>query len=83
MDVRLTDDAVKDFDGLPPGIRPRVRKVIVRLYDWPAVSGPKPLTGPLAGHYRIGTGDYRLRFVLRHNVLWIEKIGHRDGFYED
>jgi mRNA-degrading endonuclease RelE of RelBE toxin-antitoxin system len=76
MDVRLTDDAVKDFDGLPPAIRPRVRKVIVRLYDWPAVSGAKPLTGPLAGYYR-------LRFVLRHNVLWIEKIGHRDGFYED
>ncbi len=83
MDVRLADDAARDFDDLPAGIRPRVRKIIVRLYAWPAVSGVKPLTGPLARHYRLRTGDYRVQFVVRQNVLWIEKIGHRDGFYED
>ncbi len=83
MDIRLTVDAARSLDGLPTAMKPRVRKIIVRLNNWPAVSGAKPLTGPLAGHYRIRTGDYRVQFILRDGILWIEKIGHRDGFYED
>ncbi len=83
MDVRFTDDAIMDLDRLPRSIKPRIRLLIVRLYNWPAVSGAKPLTGPLAGRYRMRTGDYRLQLFLRDGILWIEKIGHRDGFYED
>lgn len=26
---------------------------------------------------------YRMQFLLRDDILWIVKIGHRDGFYED
>ncbi len=83
MDVRFTDGAIIDLDRLPRSIKPRIRLVITRLHNWPAVSGAKPLTGPLAGRYRMRTGDYRLQLLLRDGILWIEKIGHRDGFYED
>jgi hypothetical protein len=80
-----------------------------RLRRWPAVSGAKPLTGDLAGKYRLRTGDYRIRFrvettrilasdpamdkktkrsngkrpVTRRYKIVIEKIGHRDEFYDD
>lgn len=79
----MTGGAARELDGLPAAIKPRVRNIIRRLYDWPAVSGAKPLIGQLAGHYRIRTGDYRVQFALRDGILWIEKIGHRDGFYKD
>jgi mRNA-degrading endonuclease RelE of RelBE toxin-antitoxin system len=56
--------------------------VLVRLSRWPAVSGAKPLKHGLAGQYRVRTGDYRVQFRVSGDVVMIEKIGHRDGFYE-
>jgi mRNA-degrading endonuclease RelE of RelBE toxin-antitoxin system len=47
------------------------------------VSGAKPLSGPLAGHYRLRTGDYHLQFRAEGENVIVEKIGHRDRFYED
>ena len=32
---------------------------------------------------RIRTGDYRIQFYVTGDVVTVEKIGHRDGFYED
>jgi mRNA-degrading endonuclease RelE of RelBE toxin-antitoxin system len=29
------------------------------------------------------TGDYRLQFHVKGDTMRVEKIGHRDGFYED
>ena len=55
----------------------------MRLEDWPEVSGAKPLTGTLAGHYRLRTGDYRLQFRVAGDKLIEEKIADRDGFYEE
>jgi mRNA-degrading endonuclease RelE of RelBE toxin-antitoxin system len=49
----------------------------------PAISGAKPLRGDLAGHYRMRTGDYRLQFRVAKDEIVIEKVGHRDRFYED
>lgn len=54
-----------------------------RLKGWPAVSGATPLSGPLTGHYRIRTGDYRVQFRLEGGTLVIERIGHRAAFCED
>ena len=41
------------------------------------------LRGPLAGRYRVRTGDYRVQFHLQGERVIIERIGHRGGFYED
>jgi hypothetical protein len=46
-------------------------------------------TGSLAGHDRARTGDYRLQFQAERLpaesdwLLTVEKIGHRDGFYDE
>lgn len=83
MDVKLTDGAAKEFDQLPLTIQHRVDSLFGRLEKWPNVSGAKPLRGPLAGSYRLRTGDYRVQFHIAGGSVIVDRIGHRDGFYED
>jgi mRNA-degrading endonuclease RelE of RelBE toxin-antitoxin system len=47
------------------------------------VSGAKPLSGNLAGKFRLRTGDYRLQFRLERGTIVVEQVGHRDGFYDE
>ncbi len=61
----------------------RVGRLLERLKQWPAVSGAKPLTGKLAGRFRLRTGDYRVQFRVEGETVIVEKIGHRDRFYGD
>lgn len=91
--VLITEEAQKQFEALPKLIQVRVEKIFVRLQNWPDISGAKPLRGELAGRYRIRTGDYRIQFQVRSSdsengptvgdVVLIEKIAHRDGFYDE
>lgn len=81
--VIIADEAQSQFESLPLAIQVRMEKIIVRLANWPDVSGAKPLRGELSGLYRIRTGDYRLQFSVARNVVTVEKVGHRDGFYGD
>lgn len=80
--VILTPESRQQAGELPVAIFARVMKLVERLRRWPNVSGAKPLTGPLAGHYRMRTGDYRVQFRVEGPQVIVEKIGHRDGFYE-
>ncbi len=82
MNVWISEEAQRDFKRLPLAIQVRVRSVTRRLYQWPQVSGAKPLSRALAGRYRIRTGDYRIQFRVEPGGIRIERIGHRDGFYE-
>jgi len=81
--VWLTPQAAGDLEGLPEVIQVRVQGILERLRRWPQVSGAKPLRGRLAGRYRVRTGDYRVQFRLDGGNVLVERIGHRDGFYED
>ena len=76
-------EAVQQLAGLPNVVLARLENIVRRLQNWPDVSGAKPLRGDLAGHYRIRTGDYRVQFRVVGAEVLIERIGHRDGFYED
>ena len=80
--IRLNATAEKQLYDLPKLIRLRMNKVLVRLKRWPEVSGVKPLTGNLAGHFRMRTGDYRIQFAVVGPAIIIDQIGHRDGFYD-
>ena len=81
--VTLTPAAAAALQRLPLSIMARVTKVLERLAAWPDVSGAKPLRGKLAGSWRIRTGDYRVQFRVAEETVIVERIGHRDGFYED
>jgi mRNA-degrading endonuclease RelE of RelBE toxin-antitoxin system len=98
--VLISPEAQRQFEALPRVIRALVAELLARLQAWPAVSGVKRLTGPLAGQCRLRTGDYRVQFTvetLRRTakaakgkkaavafdyVSRVNKIGHRDGFYD-
>jgi len=81
--VALTPDAAEQFANLPRGIQPRINQVILRLEDWPDVSGAKPLKGELAGNFRIRTGDYRIVFRVRGETVIVWRIGDRKDVYLD
>jgi mRNA-degrading endonuclease RelE of RelBE toxin-antitoxin system len=80
--VTVETEAAGQFGRLPERIKSRVISIIERLGDWPEVSGAKPLRVELAGHYRLRTGDYRLQFRVKGEEVIIERIGHRDRFYD-
>jgi mRNA interferase RelE/StbE len=81
--VRLTAGAIAQFAALPRVVRERVQRVLNRLQKWPAVSGAKPLSGNLAGWYRLRTGDYRIRFHVQGELVIVDRIGHRKDVYDD
>ena len=81
--VTITPEALRQAEQLPAVIRSRVRRLVVRLANWPEISGAKPLSGTLAGRYRLRTGDYRVQFHVEGASVVVEKIGHRDRFYEN
>ena len=80
--VTLTPEAAEGLEDLPLVIHARVLALLERLCKLPDVSGAKPLTGPLAGRYRLRTGDYRVQFRVEGQTVIVEKIGRRDRFYE-
>lgn len=84
-DVILTPEAERQLERLPAVILARVRRLLVRLESWPNTSGAKPLSGKLAGRFRLRTGDYRLRFFPkdRGKMVVVDRIGHRSKFYDD
>jgi len=81
--VSVTPEAQNDLAALPEPIIARVQRILVRLKDRPHVSGAKPLRGALKGHWRMRTGDYRVQFHVAGETVIVERIGHRDGFYDD
>ncbi len=75
MQVGLTAAAAEQYDKLPRSIQPRVDNIIVRLSQWPQVSGAKPLVGPLTGSFRIRTGGFRIVFRLSGDKVIVWKFG--------
>ena len=83
VEVFLSPEAQRQVDRLPKTVRARMYDLLERLRRWPELSGAKPLSGRLAGKFRLRTGDYRLRFPVEGNLVVVEQIGHRAGFYEE
>ncbi len=83
MAVRITQQALDELAELREPIISRLNRIIERLEAWPNVSGAKPLKHDLAGRFRMRTGDYRLQFYVTGDDVVIERIGHRDGFYDE
>lgn len=83
MEVFITAEALQQYASLPRTIQARVLRLVERLEKFPAVSGAKPLSGRLAGRFRLRTGDYRVQFRVEKNAVIVEQMGHRDGFYDE
>jgi mRNA-degrading endonuclease RelE of RelBE toxin-antitoxin system len=81
--VAFETAAAAELEQLSNPIHNRILRIIERLKDWPNVSGAKPLRGDLTGRFRLRTGDYRIQFRVVIDKVIVEKIGHRDRFYDD
>lgn len=79
----ITPRAAKGIEDLPLTVQHRIQAIVVRMADWPNVSGAKPLRNELSGRRRVRTGDYRVQFFVRGGIVYIEKVGHRDGFCDE
>ena len=82
MEVVLTESAAQDLEALPVPIHARLLRILERLARWPDVSGARALSGKLAGRWRMRTGDYRIQFHVEGQRIIVERIGHRDRFYD-
>jgi len=83
VEVKLPPEVQEELAGLPFTINARIRKIFVRLRDWPNVSGAKALKGDLKGQYRVRTGDYRVQFYPSVDGIIVTRVGHREGFYDE
>ena len=78
----MTESAAQDLEALPVPIHARLLRILERLARWPDVSGARALSGKLAGRWRMRTGDYRIQFHVEGQRIIVERIGHRDRFYD-
>jgi len=82
VEVVLSKEAQTEFDDLPLSMKKRVLDVLLRLENWPNVSGAKRLTGDRKGWARVRTGDWRVIFRPEHDQIVVERIAHRREVYE-
>jgi len=81
--IRILDAATRELARLD---KPVGRRVIGRI-RWLAVNlddlNPEPLTGDLAGFYKLRVGDYRVLYEVLYDeqTIVIHKIGHRREVY--
>jgi len=81
-EVEITPAALNELARVPLPIQLRIRDVIRRLANWPALNGAKLLRKELVGNFRIRTGDYRVVFRVRGQIVTIWTIGYRGDVYD-
>jgi mRNA interferase RelE/StbE len=81
--VELLPSAVKALESLPPVDRARIAGRIGSLRDNPRPPGSKALKGGGAGLRRLRSGDYRILYRIRNEVLLVlvVAVGHRRDVY--
>ena len=82
--VEVAPAAARQLRKLAPAARRRVQAAIELLAGQPRPSGAKRLVGG-AGEWRVRTGDYRIVYEIRNDVLLVlvVAVGHRREIYRD
>ena len=82
--IEFTPAAVRKLRKLDPQTRRRIQAAVELLATQPRPPGAKKLVGG-DGEWRVRTGDYRIVYEVRDNVLLVLviAIGHRSSIYRD
>lgn len=80
--VILQSSAEKDFKKIDRQIQERILKKLSDLEQDPNIG--IPLTGNLAGLWKLRIGDYRVVYQIKNQelIVLVLKIGHRKNVYE-
>ena len=80
--IELTPSAARELRRLDPAARRRVQAAVELLADDPRPPSATRLVGG-AGEWRVRTGDYRVVYEIRNDVLLVLviRIGHRRDVY--
>ena len=76
-----THRAYKDIQKLPPDIKKRIGKALLR-YEQDPHRYSETLRDPKLETYRFRIGDYRVIFDLEGNEIVVLRIGHRRDIYK-
>jgi mRNA interferase RelE/StbE len=79
--VKLTSHAARQFDGLPPAVKPHIAESLRKLAGDPRPPGCKRLRN--RPDWRLRVGDYRLVYLVDDaaRVVSITWIGPRGSAY--
>ena len=84
FEVRLSDEANKFYQHLPPKRARQVNRALDQLSRDPfGAAQAKRLHGSLEGSWRYRVGDLRILYhvELANRIVWIETIGPRGSVY--
>ena len=81
--IRIQDSAARELAQLDK----QVSRRLVKRIRWLAANvesvKPDPLSGGLAGLYKLRVGDYRVAYEILHSqqIIVVHLIGHRREIY--
>ena len=75
-----TNRANKDIQKLPPEVKKRIGKTLLR-YEQDPHKYSETLRDSNLGTYRFRIGDYRVIFDLEGNEIVVLRLGHRRDIY--
>ena len=76
-----TNRADKDIQKLPPEIKKRIGKALLR-YEQDPYRYSETLRDSNLGTYRFRIGDYRVIFDLEGSEIVVLRVGHRRDIYK-
>lgn len=79
MEIFLTRQFQRRFEGLPKELKPRIEEAITEIKQTPWEG--KKLTGNLLGHYSWRVGRYRILYTIQGNNIFAETVRHRKESY--
>lgn len=82
-DIEIAESAEKILGKIPKKDRSKIIEKIDSLADNPSPMGSIKLHGLKEALYRIRSGDYRIVYSIKKDILTVlvVEIGHRRGIY--
>ena len=79
--VKLTSHAARQFDGLPPAVKPRIAEALRKLAGDPRPPGCQRLRN--RRDWRVRVGDYRIVYLVDDaaGLVFVTWIGPRGSAY--
>ena len=80
-EVEYSQQAAGQLEDLEPEVAERIVSKLDEVSDFPDHFLRRLKNSP---YYRLRVGDYRAEIDWRReeDVLFVRRVGHRDGFYE-